>query len=142
MRRLRLFVYGTLQPGAGTDMARWLDARSVRTRPAVVPGRLFGLSSRDGWYPALVPGQAAVRGTLCDLALAWGDLARLDGYEGREYSRVALPVRTDEGERTRAQTYLWRIAMPAGAPLIMDGDFIAWLRRNRGRAFAPPRGTA
>lgn len=139
---MRLFVYGTLQPGAGTDMARWLDARSVRRQPAIVPGRLFALSSRSGWYPALVPGQAKVRGTLCDLALTCGDIARLDDYEGREYRRVVLPVRTDEGARTRAQTYLWRIAVPEGAPLIADGDFIAWLRRNRGRAFAPPRGPA
>ncbi|HUD28848.1 MAG TPA: gamma-glutamylcyclotransferase family protein [Novosphingobium sp.] len=131
---MRLFVYGTLEPGGGTAMGDWIAERLVGSRQACAPGRLHGIPAVGAWYPALTRGAGWVRGTLCDLRLRPGDLARLDRYEGREYRRIASPVRTASG-RVIAQLYLWRIALPDGAPVIADGDFPGWLRGNRLRAY-------
>ena len=130
-----LFFYGTLQPGAGTAMAQWVAQRLLRAEPASVPGRLLAIRDGRRWYPALVPGQARVRGTLCMLALKPGDWARLDRYEGREYRRVSRPARTGDGRRISARLYLWHRALPPGAMEITDGDFLAWLGRTRSTAF-------
>ncbi|MCJ2180781.1 gamma-glutamylcyclotransferase family protein [Novosphingobium album (ex Hu et al. 2023)] len=139
--RLRLFVYGTLQPQAGTRMARWIEARLVKAEAASVPGRLFAVQGGNGWFPALVPAKsgARVQGTLCELRLAPGDLARLDRYEGQEYRRTCLPVRTGRAGLVPAQVYLWRIALPPEAPAIGCGDFAGWLLQTRRRAFSSPR---
>lgn len=140
-RTLRLFVYGTLQPQAGTRMARWIEARMVAAEAASVAGRLHAIRGGNGWFPALVPAKSGARvcGTLCELRLAPGDLARLDRYEGLEYRRACLPVRTAGGGLTAAQTYLWRIALPPVAPAIAGGDFPRWLRRTRRRPFSTLR---
>jgi gamma-glutamylcyclotransferase (GGCT)/AIG2-like uncharacterized protein YtfP len=136
-RALRLFVYGTLQPQVGTAMGAWLAARQVGSEPASAPGRLYGIGSGGCWFPALLParGGGEVRGTLCELRLKPGELARLDRYEGREYRRVAASVRTEAGSRVMAQLYLWRAPLPSGAPLI-GGDFLDWLRSTRRKPFS------
>lgn len=141
---LRLFVYGTLQPQVGTRMGSWIAARAVRGEAASVPGRLYGVRSGSGWFPALVPArsQRRVRGALYTLTLRPGDLALLDRYEGREYRRVCLPVGTASGQRVLAQAYLWRIGLPATALLIGSGDFLDWLRRTRRRPFSTSRNGA
>lgn len=140
-RRLRLFVYGTLQPQAGTAMAHWLAVRTLRAEPASAPGRLFGLKAGQGWYPALVPAKsgARVRGAMCELLLAPGDLTRLDRYEGREYRRICQRVQTGRRRSVPAQLYLWRATLPPKRAAIGDGDFIGWLRRTGRQAFATPR---
>ncbi|SFF74227.1 Uncharacterized conserved protein YtfP, gamma-glutamylcyclotransferase (GGCT)/AIG2-like family [Novosphingobium sp. CF614] len=134
---VRLFVYGTLQPLAGTRMARWIAARLTRAEPACVPGRLFAVRDGRGWFPALVPARSAarVRGTLCELMLTSGELVLLDRYEGIEYRRVWLPVRMDGGSRMRAQAYRWRLALPPKSPMIAGGDFLDWLRRTGRQPF-------
>lgn len=132
---MRLFVYGTLDPGGGSVMGDWIAARQVHSEPASAPGRLHAIRAGRGWYPALLPGAGRVRGTLCELRLKPGDLARLDRYEGRDYRRVAASVRTASGERVTAQLYLWRTALPRSAPGIAHGDFPGWLRRNRLRPY-------
>lgn len=137
-RPLRLFVYGTLQPQAGTAMGDWIAARLIGNEPASVPGRLFAMDSNGRWFPALIPARGAgrVRGTLCELRLSPGELARLGRYEGREYRRVAGAVRTESGRRVTAQFYVWRIPLPSGAPLIGGGDFLDWLRSGRRKSFS------
>lgn len=147
MRRgtVRLFLYGTLQPHAGTRMARWIARRQVRSEAASVPGRLFAIHAGNGWFPALVPAGSgaraseSVQGTLCELALRPGELALLDRYEGGEYRRVSLPLRVAErrtGKGARAaQLYLWRIALPVGAQRISSCDFLSWLAQKRRKAF-------
>lgn len=122
-------------------MARWISARLVRSEAASIPGRIFAVQDRSGWFPALLRAKsgARVRGTLCELRLAPGDLARLDRYEGREYHRISLPVRTGRGALVVAQVYLWRSALPSGAPAIAGGDFTAWLRRSQREAFTTRR---
>ncbi|MFS0848578.1 gamma-glutamylcyclotransferase [Novosphingobium panipatense] len=128
---MRLFLYGTLQPDAATPMAAWMGARLALAEPAYAAGRLHGIAHDGGWFPALVRGQGRVSGRLCDLALSAGDQARLDRYEGREYRRETVRVRTAAGRLVAAQAYLWRGAPPRGALRIPCGDFLDWLRRHR-----------
>lgn len=143
MRRgtVRLFLYGTLQPHAGTRMARWIARHQVRSEAASVPGRLFAVHAGHGWFPALVPAGsgaragASVQGTLCELALRPGELALLDRYEGGEYRRVSLPLRVAGRRVGVAQLYLWCVALPAGARRVPSGDFLGWLAQTRRKAF-------
>ncbi|TCM18739.1 gamma-glutamylcyclotransferase (GGCT)/AIG2-like uncharacterized protein YtfP [Novosphingobium sp. PhB165] len=141
VRRVCLFVYGTLQHHAGTRMGQWLAERTESAEPASVPGRIHAIKSDDGWFPALVraQGRGHVQGTLCRLELAPGDLARLDRYEGSEYRRICLPVRTASGRRARAQVYLWRLGLPRAAPVIRDGHYLGWLERTGHTAFTTLR---
>ncbi|WP_238532510.1 gamma-glutamylcyclotransferase family protein [Novosphingobium pentaromativorans] len=107
MTRLRLFVYGTLQPRAGTRMGAWIAARCQTSADASLPGQIHAIRSGNGWFPALVPAASAhrVRGTLCELELAPGELSLLDRYEGAEYRRAAMPVLIGKGGRVAAQVY-------------------------------------
>ncbi|CDO36816.1 Gamma-glutamyl cyclotransferase, AIG2-like [Novosphingobium mathurense] len=122
-------------------MGEWIAARCGASAEASVPGRIHAIRVSSGWFPALVPAASAqrVRGTLCDLELAAGELSILDRYEGREYRRAAMPVRTDQGLRIAAQVYLWRIPLPAHARPIVGGDFLAWLKESRSSAFTTLR---
>lgn len=144
MPALNLFVYGTLQPHAGTRMGQWIAQRMESGEPGHVPGRILAVKGGNGWFPALVaarPG-ARVQGTLCRLSLRPGDLAKLDRYEGREYRRVSLPVRTGSGAGVRAQVYFWRAPLPEAAPVIRDGDYLGWLDRTGRQAFTTLRNGA
>lgn len=140
MARLRLFLYGTLQPAARTTMARWIEQRLVSSTDAAAAGRIFAVNDAGGWFPAFVRARspALVRGTLCELDLRAGELALLDRYEGVEYRRLAVPIRTGGGSRGTAQLYLWRVALPRGTRPIRSGDFLEWLRDNRLSAFRRP----
>lgn len=138
---LRLFLYGTLQPQAGTRMAGWLLERLESAEAASVPGRLHAIRGTTGWFPALVPAKstACVCGTLCELRLHPGERALLDRYEGREYRRVTVCARTASGRRAAAQVYLWRGGLPPATPAITGGDFLEWLREGRRNAYSTGR---
>lgn len=144
MPTLNLFVYGTLQPHAGTRMGQWIAERMASAEPAQVPGRILAVKGGNGWFPALVAARsgARVQGTLCHLRFRPGDLAKLDRYEGREYRRVSLPVRISSGESARAQVYVWRAALPEAAPVICDGNYLGWLERTGRQAFTTLRNGA
>ncbi|PNU03700.1 gamma-glutamylcyclotransferase family protein [Novosphingobium guangzhouense] len=131
---MKFFFYGTLRPDAATAMAHWIAERVTRAERGSVPGRLYALPDRHGWYPALMRGAGRVWGTVCHLRLRHGDLARLDSYEGPEYRRVTLPVRTDGGARTPAQVYVWRGACRGGH--LIGADFLEWLRASRHKAYS------
>jgi gamma-glutamylcyclotransferase (GGCT)/AIG2-like uncharacterized protein YtfP len=96
----RLFVYGTLAPGA----SHWpLLEPLTRGRPrrATLPGTLYdtGLG-----YPALRPGgTAAVAGWVAELAAPAPALSTVDEYEGAEYRRVRVRL----SDSTIAWTYAW-----------------------------------
>ncbi|MDE8650837.1 gamma-glutamylcyclotransferase [Novosphingobium sp. H3SJ31-1] len=141
MRTRRFFFYGTLQGGARTRMARWLEPRLGACARASLAGRLVAIPAGDGWFPALIPGRPGQRawGTLCDVRLTVRDLARLDRYEGRDYRRATLPVLAQGGGRARAQAYVWRGALPARARPIASGDFLAWLAATGRRPFSTRR---
>lgn len=151
-RLCTLFAYGTLQPHAATPAARWLARRLVASRPASVPGRLYAIPDRDGWYPAALPARSAarIRGTVCLVRLTRADRLWLDRYEGRDYRRVTcrVPAVGEEGagagtgtgaRRGRATIYLWRAPLPPGARPLRGGSFLDWLRDNRCKAYGPRR---
>jgi gamma-glutamylcyclotransferase (GGCT)/AIG2-like uncharacterized protein YtfP len=141
---MRLFVYGTLRPGADTAMARWLGSRAHEARAATVPGRLIAIKGGTGWFPALVRGRPWERchGTLIRVALEPGDLARLDRYEGPEYRREARRVHVVGGPAVAATVYRWRGAAPANSLAIPSGDFLSWIAQSGRRSFTVARGGA
>lgn len=136
---MRLFVYGTLQPQAGTRMGQWIADRLAASQEARAVGTIHAVHGGNGWFPALVQGGGAVRGIVCDLRLKPGERALLDRYEGAEYRRICLPVRTVQGTRSAVQAYVWRISLPAGAIRIASGDYLDWLARTGRRSFTTPR---
>ena len=96
----RLFVYGTLTPGA----SHWpmLEPHLVGApRRAAVPGTLFDTGFG---YPALRLGEGpGVSGWLVELASPAAILSTLDDYEGKEYRRVRVTL---AGGR-QAWTFVW-----------------------------------
>jgi len=125
-------------------MGQWIADRLESAEPARVPGRIRAVKGGNGWFPALVSPRsgARVQGTLCQLVLRAGELAKLDRYEGREYRRVSLPVRTASGRSARAQVYCWRVALPDGALVIRGGNYLGWLERTGRQAFTTLRNGA
>lgn len=103
----RLFVYGTLAPGRPNEHI--LAPLGGTWQPGSVRGRLHA----QGWgaalgYPGLIPDEQGeeIRGFLFasdDLAAFW---PTLDAFEGEQYARVALDVRTDEGGAVPAFVYV------------------------------------
>lgn len=97
----RLFVYGTLQPGASA----WhlLEPLATGTpRPAELSGALYDTGRG---YPALrLCDGSRVSGWLVELGQpADGALSIMDSYEGVEYERVLVTL-ADEVE---CWTYVW-----------------------------------
>jgi gamma-glutamylcyclotransferase (GGCT)/AIG2-like uncharacterized protein YtfP len=132
----RLFLYGTLQPAADTPMARWLADRTVDARAARVPGRLFAIPDRRGWYPALVPGNASCLGTMILARLTREDRLMLDRYEGADYRLDRVRARDASGAVFPLATYTWRGRLPPDAHALPGGDFLSWLGPRRARAFS------
>ncbi|HMO69548.1 MAG TPA: gamma-glutamylcyclotransferase, partial [Novosphingobium sp.] len=79
----RFFFYGTLMAASGHPLARALHTRLHPLGPATVPGALFAIPDAAGWYPALLPGDGLVHGTLHAAGpdFAATDLAAIDGFE-------------------------------------------------------------
>lgn len=95
----RLFVYGTLQPGA----SHWpmLEPHVAgEPRRARLPGTLFDTGFG---YPALRPGGPGVVGWAVELAAPAATLSTVDAYEGANFRRVRVTL--DDG--TQAWTYVW-----------------------------------
>lgn len=138
MEKRHFFLYGTLQPQAGTAMGGWIAARLSSARPATIAGRLYGIKGEGGWFPALLPAKSAqwVRGTLCELWLKPGERAFLDRYEGLEYRRIGVSVLAGDKVRISAQAWGWRIALPRDALPIPEGHFLDWLASTRRRSFS------
>jgi gamma-glutamylcyclotransferase (GGCT)/AIG2-like uncharacterized protein YtfP len=126
----RVFVYGTLQPGAS---AWWRLAPAARaSTPAVGTGQVYDTGMG---YPALVAGPGTVHGhvvTLTDPARA---LPALDAYEGPDYRRERVVVyreanaaeRSADGSATASSTgsgpvlawaWLWDSAPPPEWPTV------------------------
>jgi gamma-glutamylcyclotransferase (GGCT)/AIG2-like uncharacterized protein YtfP len=95
----RLFVYGTLKPGA--SHWRLLEPLVTGTpRPVTLPGALYDTGRG---YPALSLGDGpGVPGWVVELR-AGAQWSAVDTYEGPEYERVR--VRLPDG--TECWTYVW-----------------------------------
>jgi gamma-glutamylcyclotransferase (GGCT)/AIG2-like uncharacterized protein YtfP len=92
-----VFVYGTLRRG-GSNHFRMAGAEFVAA--GTVRGRLY----RIDWYPGLIADENVgdVVGEIYQLSA--GMLPGLDDYEGPEYRRAMMEVRTD---RTTIQAWVW-----------------------------------
>jgi gamma-glutamylcyclotransferase (GGCT)/AIG2-like uncharacterized protein YtfP len=95
-------VYGTLQDEA---LVERLVGRRLPSRPAVLEGYRRTLDDAIG-YPVVHPStEASVDGRLVETVDA-AALAALDAYEGAEYRRVVIEVRTSDGRTVDAHTYV------------------------------------
>lgn len=104
--RKYLAVYGTLRPGLGTPMGRWLSQRTEYVGSGYVFGHLFDL----GTYPGLLIDDAVDTKVTVDLFAYFQhqeqDLfLKLDQYEGisdlpinDEYKRIMTKVYTAHGQ--------------------------------------------
>lgn len=95
----RLFVYGTLQPGA--SHWRLLEPLVTGTpRPATLPGALYDTGHG---YPALSLGAGpGVPGWVVELR-APTEWSEMDTYEGPEYRRELVTL----ADGTECWTYVW-----------------------------------
>jgi len=106
----RLFVYGTLRPGASNHHV--LDGLGGTWAEGTVRGTL----SDDGWaasrgYPAITldPRGAGVTGSVLVSARLVEHWARLDAFEGDEYCRLLAPVRLADETEDVANVYALRV---------------------------------
>ena len=128
---MRLFCYGTLQ--FPQLMARICGIRP-RARPAVLDG--YGCYTLEGAaYPGIRPEPGAqTRGVVYD-GIDATRLARLDRFEGDEYRRARVQVRTSAARHQPAWVYVLRpehLACLSDAPWDPDrfarDHLAAWLR--------------
>jgi gamma-glutamylcyclotransferase (GGCT)/AIG2-like uncharacterized protein YtfP len=101
---LRVFVYGTLQPGERYYPA-YCEGKVVESRRAIAYGRLYDLPLG---YPAMTAGDQPVQGTLLTFPND-GPLAALDDLEDYDPNR---PPEENEYVRQRQEIF-----SPEGAPL-------------------------
>jgi gamma-glutamylcyclotransferase (GGCT)/AIG2-like uncharacterized protein YtfP len=98
--RDRLFVYGTLKPGASA----WplLEPYATGSWPATLPGVLYDTGRG---YPALRLGDGpGVAGWVVELrSPAGAALSAMDSYEGTEYQRVLVTL----PDGPACWTYVW-----------------------------------
>ena len=100
----RLFVYGSLQPGAP-------NAHVLSGLGSWAAGSVLGELADAGWgaslgYPGLVSvgSGSVVRGSVLSAeALPW---EQLDEFEGAEYRRTMVEVTLDDRSRVRAAVYV------------------------------------
>ena len=104
----RLFVYGTLR---GHTLLR---DHAAALGDAIATGVLYNL----GAYPGLTKGDGEIRGELYEIEREHWDsvIAHFDEYEGEQYSREIVRVRTATGE-IDAWTYVFT-GSTAGFPTI------------------------
>ena len=122
------FFYGTLQQDLAIGEAAQLVAALGAGVPATVRAALFAMDDPDGSYPVLVPGASReVKGRLVFGPDDRRWLARLDAYEGTEYRRCPVRVRTADGEILRAEAYIYTRRRGAGLVPIPHGDFARFL---------------
>lgn len=140
------FFYGTLSEGMDNPVIAAIRPKLGPGKPASVSGRLFAIPEREGWYPALTPGDGRVMGYLYSVTPAFtsDDLAALDRYEAFDPDRpeaseyVRGPMRiTADGEKIVADVYRYAAKLPETARLIAEPSFAAFLATNGLRALAP-----
>ena len=122
-----LFVYGSLRPGSGHVMSRWLVEQGVHAGAAWAPQAAL---YRVDWYPGMAAGAGRVRGDLFllrDPAAAWPALDAFEGIRQRaddEYERRPCSVAREDGERVTAWAYWYRLPVQ-GLEEIASGDWLA-----------------
>lgn len=134
MKKLPLFVYGTLRNGYG-NYYNYLDGYTVKELPAKIKGVMYSL----GAFPAVIKGDGEVHGELMfidekfyDFVLKQVDV--LEGYvPGRNdnmYNREIVLATLPDGAKIEAYVYYW--AKPytlKDRPVVESGNW---------REFSPP----
>jgi gamma-glutamylcyclotransferase (GGCT)/AIG2-like uncharacterized protein YtfP len=129
-----LFVYGTLRPGCGHPMAKYLADHGQLIGAAKVAGRLYDL----GPFPGLVEPVAAdhwVRGEVYELSDWEHTLAEIDRYEDSVndsplpmlFERLAAEVTLEDGRVLWTWVYWYRGDFRA-EQRIVSGDYLARAR--------------
>jgi gamma-glutamylcyclotransferase (GGCT)/AIG2-like uncharacterized protein YtfP len=124
----RFFFYGTLMDETVRRLVLGPSARTLSLQPAVLDGwRRTAVRGRH--YPVVVAASGASVAGLVTGAMSRAAVTRLDRFEGPEYVRRALAVRSPDGGAT-AWVYVARNATLSSAA---DWDYTAWCRQHRDR---------
>jgi gamma-glutamylcyclotransferase (GGCT)/AIG2-like uncharacterized protein YtfP len=97
---MNLFIYGTLtvprifERLSGTPLTPE-SSESIRSCPARVPG--FRIESLDGTFPYAIRDSRSTIDGLLVLGIDKAALRRIDEYEGEEYIRIPIRVRSNRG---------------------------------------------
>jgi gamma-glutamylcyclotransferase (GGCT)/AIG2-like uncharacterized protein YtfP len=122
-----LFVYGSLRPGAGHAMGRWLAEQGKHAGAAWMPQAAL---YRVDWYPGMTGGTGRVRGDLFmlrDPVAAWPALDAFEGIRRQaddEYERRLCSVEREDGERVTVWAYWYRLPVQ-GLTEVGSGDWLA-----------------
>ncbi len=103
---MNLFAYGTL-------MDRQILAAVSGCRPEARPATLLDYcryAVRGQAYPALVPSRGQSVSGIWYAGLPRHAWHALDLFEGEMYERIAVEVKSEDGQQLRAQTYLCKVA--------------------------------
>jgi len=122
-----LFVYGTLLKHFNNEVMQSLS----NSLEFVSHGELQGMLIDLGEYPAFVEDtRGTIKGEVYRIANTDHVFEVLDDYEGEEYNRKQQWVRIDEKE-IRCWVYVYQLAPKPEHEIIMNGDYIAFIR-NKG----------
>lgn len=124
---MRFFFYGTLMDEAVRLLVMGVSARSLTIRPAWLDGwRRAQMRGRH--YPVVVPAAGqSVAGLLAD-GVSEPAVLRLDRFEGADYRRSSLGLRTEAGDAATAWVYVAKDAAVAG---VQPWSYDDWRRRHR-----------
>lgn len=123
-----LFVYGTLLKHFDIEVLKPLKDKLQFVNEATLPGTLLDL----GEYPAYLESAAGkVKGEVYRMAETQKVFEILDEYEGDEYSRKQQWVRLNTEEKVRCWVYVYRLKPQPEHKIIMNGDYVAFIR-NKG----------
>lgn len=122
-----MFFFGTLMDREVLSAVLGRAVPDGELRPATLPGwRRVDVSGRS--YPMLIPHPTGrVEGVLAS-GLSRDDRARLDHYEGDEYRKAILMVRTTDGTEVAAGMFLCHPEVEAGK---RDWRLEEWRRRHK-----------
>jgi gamma-glutamylcyclotransferase (GGCT)/AIG2-like uncharacterized protein YtfP len=123
-----LFSYGTLMLA---PVRRLHSRRALATEPATLAG-YERVALRGASYPGLVPGEHAVVAGVLVRGISPALLARLDRWEGAEYTRAPVVVTLASGASAPAFVYVLAPRARHRA-LAHDWDASAFVRRDLAR---------
>lgn len=123
-----LFVYGTLLKHFDHEVIRPLAPYLQHSGSGLVKGRLYDMGS----YPGLVedPNGYDVYGEIYRVTEPQRVFAELDEYEGSEYIRRKMMVRSSDNEQIRCWVYLYQDALKPKHKEIINGDYLAFVRNK------------
>jgi gamma-glutamylcyclotransferase (GGCT)/AIG2-like uncharacterized protein YtfP len=105
----RLFVYGSLQPGAPNEHV--LSSIEGDWEPAVVKGNLVeaGWGAAMGYSGLVIDERGSdIHGQIIASSSLGENWDYLDALEGDEYQRIIASVTTNSGEKVEANVYVLR----------------------------------